>query len=210
MTNDIMHRETPFRSCERRAKQTLAALTQSELNPRMAEFGEPNLWKTTRKLLVSVAIPFIIIALPIGYLLAMRLKYSHERANWQAATLPRLAGLSMTNTDIRRELERLKKEGSAGAPREWVGEHVLLMTNGECLLCAFRHGFNNGSVEHLFLAHGSDGRWLYSTYHFCHGMAATGADDPPGSITEFAMRYSAREFDGKSDVCLQHTWPPGR
>jgi len=71
---------------------------------------------------------------------------------------------------------------------------------------ASRHGFNNGFVDHLFLAHGSDGRWYYSTYHFCNSMAAA-APDPPGSIQEFVSQYAVREFDGKSDVCLQHTWP---
>ena len=73
------------------------------------------------------------------------------------------------------------------------------------LVYASRHGFNNGVVDHLFLAHGSDGRWYYSTYHFCNRVAGVISDDPPGSIAEFLSRYAAREFDGKSDVCLQHT-----
>jgi len=30
------------------------------------------------------------------------------------------------------------------------------MTNGEFLVFAFHHGFNNGFVDHLFLAHGTD------------------------------------------------------
>ena len=38
-------------------------------------------------------------------------------------------------------------------------------------------------------------------------MAATLGDDPPASIAEFAARYAVREFDGKSDECLKHTWP---
>ena len=42
------------------------------------------------------------------------------------------------------------------------------MTNGEYIVYAYRHGANNGFVDHLFLGHGSDGRWLYSTYHFCN------------------------------------------
>ena len=86
-------------------------------------------------------------------------------------------------------------------------DQVLLMTNGEFVIYASRHGANNGFVDHLFLGHCSDGRWLYSTFHFCNSMAMIRGEDPPGSIAEFAKRYSAREFDGKSDKCLQHTWP---
>jgi len=82
------------------------------------------------------------------------------------------------------------------------------MTNSEYIIYAFRHGANNGFVDHLFLGHCSDGRWLYSTYHFCTMMAAVRGDEPPGSIAEFETRYSVREFDGNSDQCLKHTWPP--
>jgi hypothetical protein len=104
-------------------------------------------------------------------------------------------------------LETLKASRGAGDRQEWTGEHVLLMTNDDYLVYASRHGFNNGFVDHLFLARGSDGRWYYSTYHFCNRMVALMSDDPPASITEFARTYSARAFDGKSDECLQHTWP---
>jgi hypothetical protein len=62
-------------------------------------------------------------------------------------------------------------------------------------------------IGQTFLARSADGHWYYSTCHFCDSMAAVRNEDPPGSIAEFARRYSVREFDGKSDVCLQHTWP---
>lgn len=52
------------------------------------------------------------------------------------------------------------------------------MTNDEYLAYGFRHGFNSGLVDHLFLAHGSDGRWYYSTYHFCNSMAGARFDGP--------------------------------
>jgi hypothetical protein len=91
----------------------------------------------------------------------------------------------------------------------WVGTNVLLMTNGEHLVYAARHGRDNplNPIHHLFLARGSDGRWLYSTYHFCNDMVGIFAEDPPGSLAEFQKTYFARQFDGKSDECLQKTWP---
>jgi hypothetical protein len=89
----------------------------------------------------------------------------------------------------------------------WTEEHVLRMTNGTYLLYKFRHGDNMGFVPHLFLAHGSDGRWFYSSYHFCGHMASVRGEHAPGSIDEFAQRYSVREFDGKSKECLNITWP---
>ena len=63
---------------------------------------------------------------------------------------------------------------------------------------------------HLFLAHGTDHKWYYSTYHFCSRLSSLGVEEPAGSISEFAERFHLREFDGISDECLKRTWqtPP--
>ncbi len=161
----------------------------------------------SRKIVIALSITFIIVGALFGVQWAVQLKYERARADWKITTLPRLAGLTLANVGMSRELESLKYHSGAGEHREWVGDPVLLMTNGEWLVYAFRHGYNNGFVNHLFLAHGSDDRWYYSTYHFCNCMAGVIGDEPPGSIAEFAQRYSAREFDGKSDECLKKTWP---
>jgi hypothetical protein len=156
---------------------------------------------------VAIKIPLLIFASLSGLWWLAKQKAERERAQWKGPTLERLAGLSVTNEEIRRELDELKAGPKPNINMGWTDDQVLLMTNGEYIIFAFRHGANNGFVDHLFLGHGSDGRWLYSTYHFCNRMAAVGADEPPGSIAEFAKKYSVREFDGKSDECLQHTWP---
>lgn len=164
----------------------------------------------TRKVIVWLVILdlLLIAAAWVWWGAVSRQRHERARAAWKAATLQRLAGLSITNENLSQELRMLKNGASRGGDRDWAGDNVLLMTNGEFLIYAFRHGFNSGFVDHLFLAHGSDGRWLYSTYHFCNSMAALMSEEPPGSIDEFAKRFSAHEFDGKSDECLKHTWPP--
>jgi hypothetical protein len=161
----------------------------------------------SRKLIIWISIPVILVGLVFGWWSFTRYRYQRVRADWKTVALARLAALSFASEDLSRELEDLRAHRGAGEHREWIGGHILLMTNDEYLVYASRHGFNNGFVDHLFLAHGSNGRWYYSTYHFCNSMAGVMADDPPGSIAEFARTYSARQFDGKSDECLQHTWP---
>jgi hypothetical protein len=161
----------------------------------------------SRKVIVWLAIPCALVALAIVWGAVVQHNNQRARADWKAVALSRLAALSFTNEDISRELETLRASGGAGDHRDWVSDHILWMTNGEFLIFEFRHGLDGGSVEHLFLARSSEGRWYYSTYHFCNSMVAVMGDQPPGSIAEFATRYSAREFDGKSDACLQHTWP---
>lgn len=164
----------------------------------------------SRKLIIWISIPVILVGLVFGWRSVMRYKYQRARTAWKTTALERLAELSLTNEVVSRELETLKASRGAGERQDWTGEHVLVMTNNEYLVYASRHGFNSGFIDHLFLAHGSDGRWYYSTYHFCNSMVGVISDEPPGSIAEFASRYAAREFDGKADVCLEHTWPEKR
>jgi hypothetical protein len=163
----------------------------------------------SRKILVWASVPLLIVAVVAGWGATVHFRSERARESWKSATLRELAGTSITNEQIRIELEQIKNP-TPNLNFGWAHDHVILMTNGEYLVYAFWHGFNNGSVDHLFLAHGTDGKWYYSTYHFCSHMAGIVGDDPAGSIGEFASRYSAREFDGISDVCLKHTWPPKR
>jgi hypothetical protein len=148
----------------------------------------------------------VTIALIIGWRSTMRYRYEHARQDWKNETLQSLAGMSITNDQIMTELYQIKNP-TPTLDVGWVHDHVIPMTNGECLIYAFRHGSNN-DMDHLFLAHGTDGKWYYSSYHFCNRMVGILADGPSGSIREFAKRYSLREFDGKSDECLKHTWSP--
>jgi len=131
----------------------------------------------TRRVVRALGILFSVLALIVASLAGVwwlaRQRAARERAQWKGPTLERLAGLSLTNEAIRREL--------ADKEWGWAHEQVLDMTNGEFIIYAYQHGANNGFVDHLFLGHGSDGRWLYSTYHFCTSMAMIRADDPPGS-----------------------------
>lgn len=136
----------------------------------------------------------------------MKHRYENARKIRKGEALVQIAKTSMTGEEVLTEIGQIKHP-TPDLNFGWTDEHMLLMTNGEFMVFAFYHGFNNGFIDHLFLAHGSDGCWYYSTSHFCNSMAAVIGDEPPGSIAEFAIRYSVREFDGKSDVCLQHTWP---
>lgn len=159
--------------------------------------------KTTSKFIPYLSISVAILAVAAVCWWTFILRHEKARAVWKESALAKLATLSITNEVIRQELESLR----ANPKSIWRRDNVLWMTNGEYLIYAYRHGRNNGWVDHLFLAHSSDGRWLYSTYHFCNDMVMLLSDDPPGSILEFEARYAAKEFDGKSDECLKHTWP---
>lgn len=162
--------------------------------------------KVSRKVIFCLGGLFTVIFLALGWLAFEKHKLVQARAVWKTESLVFLTAQSITNQAIADEMEQLKTSIGVGDHR-WIGDHLLLMTNGEYLLYKHRHGANIGTIDHLFLARSSDNRWFYSTYHFCNSMAMLISDEPPGSVLEFQTRYAAKEFDGKSDVCLEHTWP---
>lgn len=151
---------------------------------------------------------WVIVALILlassAWWIARRLSES-ERTAWKDTALPRLASLSLTNQEIRTELEEMSRRVRMEEGSIWAGERVLRMSNGEFIVYEYRHGRNDFFPPHLFLGRCSDGRWLYSSYHFCNSMNMVTFDPMPNSIADFSKKYSAREFDGKSDVCLKLT-----
>jgi hypothetical protein len=147
----------------------------------------------------------VLTCLACGVWWFARYQSEQARTHWKSEALERLTRLSITNDVVRRELDELRMPKTKDIDFGWAHEHVLLMTNGESIIYEYRHGANMYFPPHLFLGHCSDGRWLYSSYHFCNSMNMVRFDDPPGSVAEFAKRYAARECDGKSDECLRMT-----
>ncbi len=162
-----------------------------------------------RKVLIAVgaAVIFGVLGLTI-YMRAVHARYVRGRAAWAVAAIQRLSAISPNTEPMRTEILDARTSVVADRGIHWTGEHVVIMTNGDYLIYEFRHGFNNGFVDHLLIARDNRSRWWFSTYHFCSGMVGVGADVAPASIEEFAARYSAREFDGTAAACLVPTWDP--
>jgi hypothetical protein len=84
------------------------------------------------------------------------------------------------------------------------------MTNGEWM--AYRNvcAKEEDRIADLVIGRGSDGKWYYSTFHFCIGMLNLRTMEQPESLPRFQTEYFLQEFDGHSDECLKKTWPPKR
>ena len=88
-------------------------------------------------------------------------------------------------------------------------KHIILTRKGEWLAFANRCQKQDGRIPDIFLARGSDGRWYYSTYHFCIDMINLRSEEQPEDLADIGRAYFLQTFDGHSDDCLQKTWPPG-
>src|SRR6476620_2125948 len=112
---------------------------------------------------------------------------------------------------ISNEIAMLHAEAANQSGDGWIGTNVVLMTNGEYLVYSQLCTKENPRIHDLFIARGSDGKWYYSTFHFCIGMITLRGEvlgeGKRESLAEFVKAYALQEFDGQSDECLKKTWP---
>jgi hypothetical protein len=109
---------------------------------------------------------------------------------------------------ILKEIELMKATPLESEWDTWISEGLIVMTNGQWV--AYRNVCEKEAerIPDLFLGLGSDGRWYYSTYHFCVGMInLKDVMSQPKSLAEFSKTYYLREFDGHPDECLKDTRP---
>jgi hypothetical protein len=139
-----------------------------------------------------------------------------ERKEWKEQALARVNAFSRNTQLISNEVAILHDEAKAEPGDGWIGTNLVLMTNGEYLVYAHIDAKQDRRIHDLFLARGSDGKWYYSTFHFCIGMITLRmgggfmGEGRHGSIREFASEYALHEFNGLSDECLKKTWPVKR
>jgi hypothetical protein len=91
----------------------------------------------------------------------------------------------------------------------WVGDDLLVMRNGDWIVCRNICRKEDPQVHDLFLGRGSDGRWYYSTFHFCIDKVVLRFEPQPQNLGEFVQAYWLAPFDGRSDECLKVTWSGG-
>jgi hypothetical protein len=108
------------------------------------------------------------------------------------------------------EFARLKPRSTNDVSDDacWLSENIIVTRKGEWLAYANSCQKQDGRIPDIFLARGSDGRWYYSTYHFCVGMVVLRMEEQPEDLATFAKTYFLQMFDGQSDDCLKKTWPP--
>lgn len=134
-----------------------------------------------------------------------------ERKEWKKQALAQVSATSGNTQLISNTITALRAEAEKNPDEGWLGTNLVLMTNGEYLVYSHIDAKQDRRIHDLFLARGSDGKWYYSTFHFCINMITLRmgfmGEGATGSIQEFTNAYALREFDGKSNECLKKTWP---
>lgn len=156
-----------------------------------------------------LAIPLTAILTAIGC--GQKDPYRSEaRRDWKESAIKDITSRRANPGWITNRLNTLKREsGPAQLITDgWFTMGLLVFQNGEWMTFTNKCNKEDSNILDIFIGQGSDGKWYYSTYHFCVGMVALMAEDQPASLTGFRNSCYLREFDGRSDDCLNKTWPP--
>jgi hypothetical protein len=170
--------------------------------------------KKRRKWLMPVAIA-VIVTVIVGAAVVLHSLGLHDlprskwRREWKAAVIAAVEKQTSDRGWVEKEVSAVKAklESQGEADGGWSSSSLILMGNGDWIAYASRCRKEDWRIRDIFIGRASDGKWYYSTYHFCIGMLSLRVDDRPESLAKFISTYSLREFDGRSDECLKQTWP---
>jgi len=136
------------------------------------------------------------------------------RRHWKDAAIPNITGWAEDKNWRAQEIGILTDRTSNRRvlAEGWLTDKMILMQSGEWLVYKSHCSKERPHlVKDIFLAKGSDGKWYYSTFHFCVGMVALLGEQEtqPPNLAMFVHEYNLRQFDGRSDECLKETgtWP---
>ena len=132
------------------------------------------------------------------------------RREWKDQAIAKIERRLSDRQALEAEIARIGQALAATrpAPDAWIGDDVLVMKNGDWIACQSTCSKEDPRIHDLFIGHGSDERWYYSTFHFCRGKVVLRVEGhPPESLAGFADAYWLVPFDGRSDDCLKATWP---
>jgi len=152
------------------------------------------------------------VVIAMGLMLAMsggRL-HSKARKEWKHNAIReisvRVGDIQQVEAEV---LEMREKVDQAGGDSEaWFSDHLIVAANGDWIVFSSKCSKEDRRIHDIFLGRASDGKWYYSTYHFCIGMLTLRMEEQPADLVAFVNTYFLREFDGQSDECLSKTWPP--
>ena len=163
-----------------------------------------------RKLAIAgAALLLCVVAFGLAVLMGGERLNSTARKEWKERAIAEIAQQTSDTARVRKEIAIIntKPLGDSEWDR-WISEDIIVMTNGDWMAYRNTCAKEEGRIPDLFIGRGSDGKWYYSTYHFCIGMLVLKTMmDQPESLTKFRSDGYLREFDGHSNECLKKTWP---
>lgn len=174
----------------------------------------------TRRIIRSVILITFGLLVAASLVLANRnYQIFSARRDWKEQAIPQIEKRVGDQEWIRKEIAFIQGAAPQTGQRilayGWLTDRMILMSNGDWLI--YENHCKKAPPHHvddIFIARASNGKWYYTTCHFCRNMIALimhqdfdeeGMDQQPRDLHSFIQRYGLQEFDGKSNECLKKT-----
>lgn len=129
------------------------------------------------------------------------------RRQWKDQAILRIQQRLDDPAWLERQRARVGPPTSRPYRMDWIGDELLVMKNGDWMICQNISSKQNWRIKDLFIGRGSDGKWYYSTFHFCVSKEVLRMEQwQPESLAQFVDAYWLFPFDTRSDDCLNTTW----
>jgi len=159
--------------------------------------------------LLFLSVFALIILLAASALLAYR---HFDRMRWKARSIAEIEAVVGAKAELASSISRLESkrkpdEEQGNAEAWWISDDLMLMKSGEWLAYRYSCCHDSPLLSDHFIAKASDGKWYFSSFHFCNGMLGLLMDlqRQPKSLALFLKAFNFREFDGSSNACLDST-----
>jgi len=159
------------------------------------------------KLILGVLSGLVIAAVIAWQIMSYVWNRQHDQ--WMERSVQELRALSTETNWIAGKIESLcafpNQQDDLG--RHFISPDLILMANGEWIVYRAATHKQGTQFPELFVGYASDGRWYYSTYHFCRQMMVLGCDGKPSSLSEFRTKYCLVPYSEEPYHELKATWP---
>src|SRR5688572_26832439 len=121
-------------------------------------------------LLAFVACTLVVVITAVLLTRDNRLR-AKPRRQWKDQAITTIEARMRDAQSLQADINRLASRAASSRSTwgAWVGEDVLVMKNNDWIVCRNICSKEDARVHDLFIGHGSDGKWYYSTFHFCKG-----------------------------------------
>ena len=158
----------------------------------------------------TFAVVFLVIVAVVLAFSSVAIYWQHPRRDWKNQAVAEIVKLAADSQWLSQELAAVRKRCPPGKRYEgtWFSDSLALAADGQWLIYRTKCSKEDRKIDDIFVAKASNGKWYYSTYHFCIRMASLRIDGQPVDLDTLIKDYALREFDGQSDDALKTTWPP--
>jgi hypothetical protein len=134
----------------------------------------------------------------------------HVRNRWKVEALAKINHLASDTNWVQREIATLTAQPPGDDGTGWLSDHFILMKDGSWLVYDNICTKSDWRIADIFVGRASNGKWYYSTFHFCIGAIVLRFQGRPADLPTFQKDCYLAEFTGQPTERLRITWPESK